>query len=322
GHDSPVTTLVVSSDGRWVATASEDSTIILWDAREGCIAQEWFTRHCEVWDLAFSPDSRHLASAGGDGKVAIWDISGSSREVACLDGHPSSVKDCAWSGDGAYLASRDSDDIVRLWDGQSFQPLPLLPEMASIKPLFSPDSRWLLVLRGGSCGVWDLVSDACLALEMPPGDEDISPVLAAFSPSSTHVAVGCLSGMTRIWDVATRQECLRLKVHEGWVYDMVFSPDCRLLLIALDNYAMKVWDVHTGAMVHSLDGHSEVVSQACFSPCRKYIASASADETVRVWRTSDGPCLATLSDHSNWVSHVAFTPDGTMLWSAAFDGTV
>ncbi|EJF55393.1 WD40 repeat-like protein, partial [Dichomitus squalens LYAD-421 SS1] len=73
GHDSPVTALVVSSDGRWVATASMDATIILWDARDACISQEWFAHDGGVSDLAFSSDNRHLLSAGEDGKVSVTD---------------------------------------------------------------------------------------------------------------------------------------------------------------------------------------------------------------------------------------------------------
>ncbi|EJF60526.1 WD40 repeat-like protein [Dichomitus squalens LYAD-421 SS1] len=238
GHDSRVTALVVSSDGRWVATASEDSTIILWDARDACISQEWLAHTGKVWDLAFSPDGRHLASAGAERKIAIWDIGGSPRQPStCLE-------------------------------------------------------------RG----------------ELP--------IIAVFSPSSTHIAVGYTSGTTRVWDLATRGQPLLLPGHEDWVHDVAFSPNGQLLLSAAQDKTIKVWDVHTGSVVHLLEEHEDGVCKACFSPCGKYIASASDDETVRVWRTGDGLCLATLSDHGSRVDYVAFTPDGTMLWSAVRNGTV
>ncbi|EJF58710.1 WD40 repeat-like protein [Dichomitus squalens LYAD-421 SS1] len=326
GHDSHVTALVVASDGRWVATASTDSTIILWDARDVCISQEWFARDGEVWDLAFSPDSRHLASAGEDGAVAIWDISGSAHQVASLEGHPAAVTSCAWSSDGAWIASRDRSRTIRLWDGRTFQPQPLgsANERAFIEPLFSPDSRWLFVHHVGKCGVWDVLSGAYLELEMSPTTgSDRYPVSAAFSRPSARVAVGYGGGTIRVLDTGTRQELMLLKAHEDLVRDVAFSPDGQLLLSASDDETMKVWDAHTGAVVQSLMGHEDPVRSVCFSPSGKYVVSTFDEGAMpRVWRTSDGSCFATLSDHGCWVSHVAFSPDGTMLWSGAVNGTV
>ncbi|EJF60745.1 WD40 repeat-like protein, partial [Dichomitus squalens LYAD-421 SS1] len=324
GHDSPVTTLVVSPDGRLVATASTDSTIILWDARDACISQEWFTRHGEVWCLAFSPDGRRLASAGEDGKVAIWDISGSSHQVAVLEGHPATVFGCAWSSDGAYMASREGSGATRVWDGRTCRPRLFDGanyKYTNVEPLFSPDGRWLLAHNWSGCGVWDVGSGAHLALQFND-DGDHGASAAAFSPENAYVAVGYNSGTIRIWDMATRQAHLHLNAHTYRIHDVAFSPDGRLLLSVSNDKTVKIWDAHTGAMVQSLEGHEKLVWKACFSPCGKYVGSASGDKTVRVWRTSDGSCLATLPDHGDKVRHVAFTSDGTMLWSAADNGTV
>ncbi|TBU38018.1 WD40-repeat-containing domain protein, partial [Dichomitus squalens] len=215
-----------------VATASDDSTIILWDARAACISREWFAHDEQVKSLAFSPDSRYIASAGGK-NVAIWDISGSLHQA----------------------------------DGT--------------------------------------------------GD---NPSAAAFSRSSTHLAVGYAGGFIHIWDMEKRQEPLRWEAHKCWIRDVAFSPDGQLLLSASDDRTVKTWDAHTGSMLKVFHGHEWWVLEACFSPCGKYIASVS-NRTVRVWRTSDGSCLATLSDHGDFILCVAYTPDGTMLWSAADNGT-
>ncbi|EJF58830.1 WD40 repeat-like protein, partial [Dichomitus squalens LYAD-421 SS1] len=321
GHDSRATALVVSSDGRWVATASRDSTIILWDARDTNISQEWFSHDPGVWYLAFSPDSRYLASVGVDGKVIIWDISRSSHQVTVLEGYTTPLRGCSWSESGAYIAALDNDGTIRLWDGRTLQPLPLdgANKRQEDMLLFSPDGHWLFAHNLDSSGIWDVASGTYLALQRGGPDH---PCSAAFSRSSTRVAVGYYRGSIHVWDIAARREPLLLEAHESFVHDVVFSPDGRLLLSASWDKTMKISDARTGAVVRSLDGHKGRVHKACFSPCGRYIASASVDKTVRVWRTGDGSCLATLSDHGEAVWEVAFTPDGTMLWSAADNGTV
>ncbi|EJF57345.1 hypothetical protein DICSQDRAFT_69691, partial [Dichomitus squalens LYAD-421 SS1] len=204
-HDSKVTALVISSDGQWVATASSDATIILWDARDASISQEWFAHHKQVLSLTFSPDCRRLASTGRDWKMNMWGISRSAHQLAALKGDTALSSGCAWSSNGAYIASRDEYNTIQLWDRRTFQQLPLDgPKTSWLEPLFSPDSRWLLRHVDDDVRLWDVVSGTYLPLRLVRRlgyDRDDAPHKAAFSPSSTHLAVGYSNGVVRAWDI-------------------------------------------------------------------------------------------------------------------------
>ena len=63
-----------SSDGRCLATASQDGTVKFWDTATGGLVGLVRARQQDVLGIAFHPAGRQLASAGEDGTVKIWAV--------------------------------------------------------------------------------------------------------------------------------------------------------------------------------------------------------------------------------------------------------
>ena len=340
GHDEGVWALAISPDSKWVASGSDDSTIILWDADYGSIAQQWIAHgYKRVRTLAFSPDGRYLVSGGYDNNAAIWDLGRSpkARKVATLEGHAKAVWTCAWSPDGRTIATGSSDGTARLWDAHTFQQRALHYLKGEINRLaFSPNACWLVcVSHRRECAILNVTSGTLYKSlwSYPSGSGDIGtprPVLpyavvsAAFHPRSMHLALTSYGRGPRInvVDIETGSTILPDGGEgEEFAGDISFSPDGKLVL-GVGGNRCYIWNALTGDEVLRLEGHKENVTSAVFSPCGKYIASASSDETVRLWKTSDGSCLATLLEHRESVEHVAFSPDGKTLSSGGRDGRV
>ncbi|PIL35910.1 transporter [Ganoderma sinense ZZ0214-1] len=313
GHDDMVRELVASPDGKWVATGSKDSTVILWDTADGTIAQRWIAHSYKpVRALAFSPDGQHLVTCGDDPNVKVWDLGpradaaqGTPELVAALGGHTYPAPCCTWSPRGDMIASASMDHTIRLWDAHTFRQLhalehPLHGMNAIALVAFSPDGRWLLSgMPIHRYHVWDAASVALhKSFAAPPdggGDDEAAYSFPAAAFDRAHASRLALvsepsSNLVQILDVEAGEE---LAVLEGsdkmHVWDIAFSPDgTRVVTASLDDKApisnpcrLTIWDASTGVALFSLRGNERRVSQALFSPCGQYVASASLDSTTK-----------------------------------------
>ena len=115
GHSSSVSSVAFSHDSTWLASASGDRTVKIWDAGSGECLQTLEGHSDWVSSVAFSHDSTWLASASDDYTVKIWDA-GSGECLQTLEGHSSSVSSVAFSHDSTWLASASGDRTVKIWD--------------------------------------------------------------------------------------------------------------------------------------------------------------------------------------------------------------
>ena len=114
GHSGIVEAVVVSPDGRTLASGSRDRTIQLWDIPDGATKAILKGHRDTVEALAFSPDGRLLASGSWDNTIYLWDTN-TGHPLAELQGHNSDVEALAFGKDGHILASGGADETIRLW---------------------------------------------------------------------------------------------------------------------------------------------------------------------------------------------------------------
>ena len=113
-HNKRILAVDISADGRYIASASGDDTVAIWEADTRKIKHR-FRHDQDVWTTAFSPDRRHLASGSADRTVRLWSLE-TGKEVRKLTGHTNDVVSVAFSPDGTKLASASFDRSIRLWD--------------------------------------------------------------------------------------------------------------------------------------------------------------------------------------------------------------
>jgi WD40 repeat protein len=99
--------------GDLMATASDDSTAILWDATSFEPLHRLEGHAAAVLNVAFDPSRREAATASADGTVKIWDVDTGLLRLTL----PAQqwLTDIAYSPDGRYLAATGLDGFVTVY---------------------------------------------------------------------------------------------------------------------------------------------------------------------------------------------------------------
>ncbi|EPS40903.1 hypothetical protein H072_5217 [Dactylellina haptotyla CBS 200.50] len=115
GHGGRVCRVEYHPSGRYVGSASYDTTWRLWDVETTTelLIQEGHSR--EVFAISFQNDGALVATAGLDAIGRVWDMR-TGRTVMILDGHIREVHGLAFSPNGYQVLSASADATVKVWD--------------------------------------------------------------------------------------------------------------------------------------------------------------------------------------------------------------
>eukprot|EP01100_Stratorugosa_tubuloviscum_P009626 TRINITY_DN402_c2_g1_i1.p1 TRINITY_DN402_c2_g1~~TRINITY_DN402_c2_g1_i1.p1 ORF type:complete len:496 (-),score=223.21 TRINITY_DN402_c2_g1_i1:156-1643(-) len=114
GHQQPVNIVAFSPDGLFIASASFDKSIKLWNGINGTFIATFRGHVGAVYQIAWSADSRLLVSGSKDSTMKLWDMK-TRRLKSDLPGHADEVFSVDWSPDGERVASGSKDRIVKIW---------------------------------------------------------------------------------------------------------------------------------------------------------------------------------------------------------------
>jgi serine/threonine protein kinase len=114
GRQNMARAVVLSPDGRSLATILADQTVEVSETISGRTLCTYRGHQSTVHVVAWSPDSKRIASGSEDTTVQVWDAT-TGKHIFTHQGHSSCVNVLGWSPDGRHVASASSDKTVQTW---------------------------------------------------------------------------------------------------------------------------------------------------------------------------------------------------------------
>ncbi|KAL4014804.1 hypothetical protein IC575_027022 [Cucumis melo] len=297
-HFGSVNCVRWAKHGRYVASGSDDQTILVHEKKPGSGTTEFGSGEppdvenwkvamtlrghtADVVDLNWSPDDSTLASGSLDNTVHIWNMSNGIC-TAVLRGHSSLVKGVAWDPIGSFIASQSDDKTVIIWRTSDWS----LAHRTDGHWTKSLGSTFFRRLGWSPCGHFITTTHG---FQKP---RHSAPVLERGEWSATFDFLG----------------------HNAPVIVVKFNHSMfrRNLTNANEMKAVPVGWTNGGSKI----GGKE-------SPSYNVIAIGSQDRTITVWTTaSPRPLFVAKHFFTQSVVDLSWSPDGYSLFACSLDGSV
>ncbi|MEP7133816.1 MAG: WD40 repeat domain-containing protein [Chloroflexota bacterium] len=306
GHTDEVNSLVWSPDGHYLASASKDESIMIWDVELG---------DCTTLLIR----EKKFGYSKYEPKRAIW--LGSEKLASTYD---------------YYSVSDEDVNRVAIWNLQSKKLISSVQKKGENKNyvrnlIYSPYNNSLIVsYYGHEDNAVFLIDPATSERKCILKEYDGIFETMTMSPDGKIIVAGyqelaetenSLHEIIFI-DSSTMKVINKLPGHFDYINHLCWMSGRPVLASASSDNKIGVWDYEHIQRLAFLEGHRGIVSDVSFSAGGKLLASRSCeDNTLRIWDTKTWETLAILRELNGFGDSFAFHPTLPILASICKDET-
>ena len=237
-----------------------------------------------------------------------------------LPGHRTDIRALSISSDDKMLASA-ANGSLKIWNVRTQTCIRTFECGYALCCSFLPGDKVVVVgTKGGELELFDVAS--ATLLESVDAHEGAIWSLQVH-PDGRSVVSGSADKTAKFWDFKIVQEQVlgttrttpRLKLVQSKILkvsddilSLRFSPDSKLLAVALLDNTVKVFFTDSLKLYLNLYGHKLPVLSMDISYDSKLIVTSSADKNIRIWGLDFGDCHKALFGHQDSILQVAFVP--------------
>jgi WD40 repeat protein len=258
-HDSEITAVNVSTDGKLLATGGADKKVKIWKVENGELVKEIAAHDGAVTAISFSDDGKMLATGSADKKIKLWTLPDGKLD--------STIEACSDKVVGVGLI--EFNGMLIILAGSADGVLPILGKDGNALVQFNTEHKGGLTVMGGNrkeqC-VYSGGADGVLKFwgqmgngEFEGGKHGGAMTGLIATAEFTKIITSGLDGKIMIWSASDHKRLAEVDTGlKGGVTAVAASPDGKLIFTGGDK-VVKVWD-GTGKEVHSAEAHAGKVT--------------------------------------------------------------
>lgn len=281
GHTNAINCLAFTPAGNYLASASNDLSIKIWDFTTHACVRTLRGHDHTISAVCFIPSNniipsgddsvnmdvaaaktKHLLSASRDFTVKLWDMETGFCDNTFSD-HSDWVRTLAVRNhDGGLWASSGNDQVIYVYD--------------------SATNGKIAELRGHEHVVEDI---SFIKEEAFPKSSALSSNDSKQKETVRDYLASCSRDRSvRLWSISTESCVAVFTAHENWVKGVVIHPSGNYVISGGDDRTIRVFDIKANRCLRTLENaHSHFISSLDMHHTLPIMVSGGTDQVLKTW---------------------------------------